>query len=236
MRRWPLLSAATACLKPILASAGRTYAPDDNRRDGDSPLTPPGNIDIDSRADRLWSGGAVVWLAVGFALAGVGMFIGLLIFLSGHRHFQQTRGVNRPSRCGRLLPAQPAGWYTLCIAPVFFATSCMENNWSGYAGHCSVLRGGNSSPVLWLALLNTVAPCGKSFVNDHRHSSGSMQQGRKFDQFVYRPFCQPPLAEHDRPHRIAPVGQCDCGDGGGRGAGVAEQPERERPLGAARLA
>lgn len=63
-------------------------------------------------------------------------------------------------------------------------------------------------------------------VNDHRHSLlGSGAAGRKFDQFIHRPFCQPPLAEHDRPHRIVPVGQCDCGDGGGRGAGVAEQPE-----------
>ncbi len=33
---------------------------------------------------------------VGFALAGIGMFAGLMIFLSGSKHFRHTRGVNIP--------------------------------------------------------------------------------------------------------------------------------------------
>lgn len=61
------------------------------------------------------------------------MFIGLLIFLSGHRHFQQTRGVNRPALRAVKFALPTWGWLVLmlCIAPVFF-TLLLENNWSGY--------------------------------------------------------------------------------------------------------
>lgn len=113
---------------------GELYAPDDNRRDGGfSLLYAAGNIG--SIAAPIACGLAAQWYGwhVGFALAGVGMFIGLLIFLSGHRHFQQTRGVNRPALRAVKFALPTWGWLVLmlCIAPVFF-TLLLENNWSGY--------------------------------------------------------------------------------------------------------
>ncbi len=47
------------------------------------------------RAHRLRPGCSVVWMACWLCLAGGGMFIGLLIFLSGHRHFQSTRSMDK---------------------------------------------------------------------------------------------------------------------------------------------
>jgi POT family proton-dependent oligopeptide transporter len=60
------------------------------------------------------------------------MFIGLLIFLSGHRHFSHTRGVDK-QRCAVKFVLPTWGWLVvmLCVAPVFF-TLLLENNWSGY--------------------------------------------------------------------------------------------------------
>lgn len=109
---------------------GELYAPDDNRRDGGfSLLYAAGNIG--SIAAPIACGLAAQWYGwhVGFALAGVGMFIGLLIFLSGHRHFQQTRGVNRPALRAVKFALPTWGWLVLmlCIAPVFF-TLLLENN------------------------------------------------------------------------------------------------------------
>ncbi len=67
--------------KSNILSAGRTYAPDDNRRDGGilAALRRREYWD-DSRADRLRSGGAVVWLACRLCAGGRGMFIGLPSF------------------------------------------------------------------------------------------------------------------------------------------------------------
>ncbi|SUG30590.1 transmembrane transport protein [Salmonella enterica subsp. arizonae] len=113
---------------------GELYAPDDSRRDGGfSLLYAAGNIG--SIAAPIACGLAAQWYGwhVGFALAGVGMFIGLLIFLSGHRHFQQTRGVNRPALRAVKFALPTWSWLVLmlCVAPVFF-TLLLENNWSGY--------------------------------------------------------------------------------------------------------
>ncbi|MGS9149719.1 MFS transporter, partial [Salmonella enterica subsp. enterica serovar Infantis] len=53
--------------------------------------------------------------------------------LSGHSHFQQTRGVNRTALRAVKFALPTWGWLVLmrCIAPVFF-TLLLENNWSGY--------------------------------------------------------------------------------------------------------
>ncbi|HEA7449427.1 TPA: MFS transporter [Escherichia coli] len=70
---------------------------------------------------------------LGFALAGGGMFIGLLIFLSGHRHFQSTRSMDKKALTSVKFALPVWSWLVvmLCLAPVFF-TLLLENDWSGY--------------------------------------------------------------------------------------------------------
>jgi POT family proton-dependent oligopeptide transporter len=77
---------------------GELYAHDDPRRDGGfSLLYAAGNVG--SIAAPIACGLAAQWYGwhIGFALAGIGMFIGLMIFLSGSRHFRHTRGVDKPA-------------------------------------------------------------------------------------------------------------------------------------------
>jgi hypothetical protein len=77
---------------------GELYAVDDHRRDGGfSLLYAAGNVG--SIAAPIACGLAAQWYGwhIGFALAGIGMFIGLMIFLSGSRHFRHTRGVDKPA-------------------------------------------------------------------------------------------------------------------------------------------
>lgn len=80
---------------------GELYAHDDPRRDGGfSLLYAAGNVG--SIAAPIACGLAAQWYGwhIGFALAGIGMFIGLMIFLSGSRHFGiPAASINR--RCGR---------------------------------------------------------------------------------------------------------------------------------------
>ncbi len=61
------------------------------------------------------------------------MFIGLMIFLSGSRHFRHTRGVDKPALRAVKFVLPTWGWLLvmLCLAPVFF-TLLLQNNWSGY--------------------------------------------------------------------------------------------------------
>ncbi len=110
----------------------------------------------------------------------------------------------------------------LCIAPVFF-TLLLENNWSGYVLAIVCVF---AAQLIARIMVNSRTPSRlvNRSVNDHQHSLlGSGAAGRKFDPVYSSTVCQPPLAGMTVPHRIVPVGQCDCGDGGGRGAGVAEQ-------------
>lgn len=113
---------------------GELYDQDDHRRDGGfSLLYAAGNVG--SIVAPVACGLTAQWYGwhVGFALAGVGMFIGLMIFLSGHRHFRGTRGVDKAAlqRVAFVLPTW--GWLVamLCVAPLFF-TLLLENDWSGY--------------------------------------------------------------------------------------------------------
>lgn len=113
---------------------GELYAADDPRRDGGfSLLYAAGNIG--SIAAPIACGLAAQGYGwhIGFALAGIGMFIGLLIFLSGRHYFQHTVGVNRVALRRKTLALPTWGWLLvmLCLAPVFF-TLLLEHNWSGY--------------------------------------------------------------------------------------------------------
>lgn len=102
---------------------GELYAPDDRRRDGGfSLLYAAGNIG--SIAAPIACGLVAQWYGwhTGFALAGIGMFTGLLIFLSGHRHFRGTRGINKPALQTKKFALPVWGWLLvmLSLAPVFF--------------------------------------------------------------------------------------------------------------------
>ncbi|POP42478.1 MFS transporter [Superficieibacter electus] len=113
---------------------GELYAPDDARRDGGfSLLYAAGNIG--SIAAPIACGLAAQWYGwhTGFALAGIGMFIGLMVFISGHRYFRHTQQVNRPAlrtvKCS--LPVWSWLLLALCIAPVLF-TLLLKYNAAGY--------------------------------------------------------------------------------------------------------
>lgn len=113
---------------------GEMYEPDDHRRDGGfSLLYAAGNIG--SIAAPIACGLAAQWYGwhVGFALAGIGMFIGLIVFLSGHRHFRHTQGVNQLALRAVKFALPTWGWLVLmlCAAPLFF-TLLLQNDWSGY--------------------------------------------------------------------------------------------------------
>ena len=113
---------------------GEMYEPDDHRRDGGfSLLYAAGNIG--SIAAPIACGLAAQWYGwhVGFALAGIGMFIVLIVFLSGHRHFRHTQGVNQPALRAVKFILPTWGWLVLmlCAAPLFF-TLLLQNDWSGY--------------------------------------------------------------------------------------------------------
>ena len=90
---------------------GELYEPEDPRRDGGfSLLYAAGNIG--SIAAPIACGLAAQWYGwhVGFALAGIGMFIGLMVFLSGHRHFRHTQGVNTPALRAVTFALPTWGW------------------------------------------------------------------------------------------------------------------------------
>ncbi|SJA12828.1 POT-type proton-dependent oligopeptide transporter [Shigella sonnei] len=127
--------ASLVYVTPILGGwLGELYDENDHRRDGGfSLLYAAGNIG--SIAAPIACGLAAQWYGwhVGFALAGGGMFIGLLIFLSGHRHFQSTRSMDKKALTSVKFALPVWSWLVvmLCLAPVFF-TLLLENDWSGY--------------------------------------------------------------------------------------------------------
>ncbi|WP_297207754.1 oligopeptide:H+ symporter [uncultured Pluralibacter sp.] len=113
---------------------GELYTPDDSRRDGGfSLLYAAGNIGSIAAPIACGLTAQLYGWHVGFALAGVGMFIGLLIFLSGHRHFRNTAGVNKPALKAKKGPLPVWGWLLvmLSLAPVFF-TLLLQNNLAGW--------------------------------------------------------------------------------------------------------
>ncbi len=112
---------------------GELYAHDDPRRDGGFSLLyaagTSARLPRPSPADWRRSGTA----GISASPAGIGMFIGLMIFLSGSRHFRHTRGVDKPALRAVKFVLPTWGWLLvmLCLAPVFF-TLLLQNNWSGY--------------------------------------------------------------------------------------------------------
>ena len=113
---------------------GELYAPDDPRRDGGfSLLYAAGNIG--SIAAPIACGLAAQWYGwhTGFALAGIGMFIGLMVFISGHRHFRHTQHVNRPALRTVKFSLPVWSWLllALCIAPLLF-TLLLKYDAAGY--------------------------------------------------------------------------------------------------------
>lgn len=113
---------------------GELYTPDDSRRDGGfSLLYAAGNIGSIAAPIVCGLTAQLYGWHIGFALAGVGMFIGLLIFLSGHRHFRDTIGVNKPALQAKKGPLPVWGWLLvmLSLAPIFF-TLLLENNLAGW--------------------------------------------------------------------------------------------------------
>ncbi|MBJ3813357.1 MFS transporter [Shimwellia pseudoproteus] len=113
---------------------GELYSPEDPRRDGGfSLLYAAGNIG--SIVSPIACGLAAQWYGwhVGFALAGIGMFLGLLIFMSGRKHFAATRGIN-PVALKKKSAGIPAwGWLVIGIllSPFFF-TALLQYDLSGY--------------------------------------------------------------------------------------------------------
>ncbi|MBH8308891.1 MFS transporter, partial [Acinetobacter baumannii] len=90
---------------------GDLYAHDDPRLVGVfSLLYAAGNVG--SIAAPIACGLAAQWYGwhSGFALAGIGMFIGLMIFLSGSRHFRHTRGVDKPALRAMKFVLPTWGW------------------------------------------------------------------------------------------------------------------------------
>ena len=113
---------------------GEMYTPEDPRRDGGFALLyAAGNVG--SIAAPIACGLVAHWYGwhAGFALAGIGMFIGLVIFLSGHRHFRHVQSMNKPAICATtfMLPAWAWMVLLLCVAPFFFSL-LLKNNWAGY--------------------------------------------------------------------------------------------------------
>ncbi|BDH46744.1 MFS transporter [Salmonella enterica subsp. enterica serovar Choleraesuis] len=113
---------------------GELYEPEDPRRDGGfSLLYAAGNVG--SIISPIACGLAAEWYGwhVGFALAGIGMFAGLIIFMSGHRHFVNTRGINAPALKERHMGLPRVAWLiiALAVSPIFF-TLLLIYNLSGW--------------------------------------------------------------------------------------------------------
>lgn len=118
----------------ISALLGELYGADDPRRDGGfSLLYAAGNVGSIAAPVACGLIAQAYGWHVGFALAGIGMFIGLLIFLRGQRHFRQARGVNKSALMKKRFALPTWSWLlvTLCLAPLFF-TLVLKNDWSGY--------------------------------------------------------------------------------------------------------
>ncbi|MFP1461634.1 hypothetical protein ACLB1E_02310 [Escherichia coli] len=117
-------------IKHQLFAWRKLYDENDHRRDGGFSLLYAAAISVLSPPQSP-AACSVVWMACWLAWGG-GMFIGLLIFLSRHRHFQSTRSMDKKALTSVKF-ALPV-WSSLvvvCLAPVFF-TLLLENDWSGY--------------------------------------------------------------------------------------------------------
>lgn len=114
---------------------GELYEPADPRRDGGfSLMYAAGNVgSIIAPIACGFAQEQYSW-AMGFTLAAVGMLAGLVIFISGRRHFAHTRGVNKEVLCARNFLLPNWGWLLvlLVVAPLFI-TVLFWQEWSVYA-------------------------------------------------------------------------------------------------------
>lgn len=173
---------------------GELYDENDHRRDGGfSLLYAAGNIG--SIAAPIACGLAAQWYGwhVGFALAGGGMFIGLLIFLSGHRHFQSTRSMDKKALTSVKFALPVWSWLMvmLCLAPVFFYPAAGERLVGIFAGdrlpHCRT----NHCP--YDDQIPRTPPCSLAncIVDVCRNVVlGTGTTGRQHHQLVYRSLCE----------------------------------------------
>lgn len=114
---------------------GELYSAEDPRRDGGfSLLYAAGNIGSIIAPIACGLAAEQYGWHVGFALAGIGMCAGLVIFICGHRHFRHTKGMN-----GSVLRARKAllpnwSWLVLVLAlsPLLVAI-LFWRDWSSYA-------------------------------------------------------------------------------------------------------
>lgn len=173
---------------------GELYDENDHRRDGGfSLLYAAGNIG--SIAAPIACGLAAQWYGwhVGFALAGGGMFIGLLIFLSGHRHFQSTRSMDKKALTSVKFALPVWSWLVvmLCLAPVFFYPAAGERLVRIFAGdrlpHCRTNHCPHDDQIPRTppcSLANCIVDVCRDVV------LGTGTTGRQYHQLVYRSLCE----------------------------------------------
>ncbi|MHA6307125.1 dipeptide permease DtpD [Hafnia paralvei] len=114
---------------------GELYSPEDPRRDGGfSLLYAAGNIGSIVAPIACGLAAEQYGWHVGFALAGIGMFAGLIIFLCGHKHFRHTIGVNHQGMKNTTLRIPNWGWLlaAVILSPLFVAV-LFWRDWSSYA-------------------------------------------------------------------------------------------------------
>ncbi|STL47125.1 putative oligopeptide transporter [Escherichia coli] len=173
---------------------GELYDENDHRRDGGfSLLYAAGNIG--SIAAPIACGLAAQWYGwhVGFALAGGGMFIGLLIFLSGHRHFQSTRSMDKKALTSVKFALPVWSWLVvmLCLAPVFFTLLLEKRLVRIFAGdrlpHCRTNHCPHDDQIPRIppcSLANCIVDVCRDIV------LGTGTTGRQYHQLVYRSLCE----------------------------------------------
>lgn len=173
---------------------GELYDENDHRRDGGfSLLYAAGNIG--SIAAPIACGLAAQWYGwhVGFALAGGGMFIGLLIFLSGHRHFQSTRSMDKKALTSVKFALPVWSWLVvmLCLAPVIFYPAAGERLVRIFAGdrlpHCRTNHCPHDDQIPRTppcSLANCIVDVCRDIV------LGTGTTGRQYHQSVYRSLCE----------------------------------------------
>ena len=173
---------------------GELYDENDHRRDGGfSLLYAAGNIG--SIAAPIACGLAAQWYGwhVGFALAGGGMFIGLLIFLSGHRHFQSTRSMDKKALTSVKFALPVWSWLVvmLCLAPSIFYPAAGERLVRIFAGdrlpHCRTNHCPHDDQIPRTSpcsLANCIVDVCRDIV------LGTGTTGRQYHQLVYRSLCE----------------------------------------------
>ncbi|VTP66215.1 Probable dipeptide and tripeptide permease YjdL [Serratia rubidaea] len=113
---------------------GELYQPHDARREGGfSLLYAAGNVGSILAPIACGLTAERYGWHIGFALAGIGMFAGLTIFLCGGRHFHGVRGVNLVQLRAVRWGVPNWGWLAaaLLLAPLFF-TLLLLYDLSGY--------------------------------------------------------------------------------------------------------